>query len=527
MPLFNEYQFLLMLRESRIVVGSRAVNLWLLVLVLVATFLAIAFSAGSMAYLNEKMNDPFTFWLNVYRESSDVNLREVANGLDNDKLKERFFYDDVQTEIATSLDLFGNDGGKWELFRIQHYENMGSDLIAKVLDNDNAITFGGKTISIAPDSISPSSLGVIMTVDALKKLGYSQDNYPAFVSCRVPAFQADTLGFKIYDGYVAAPLPLLGVVKRLPMNKDILASKYLYIQHIDDYEPEPFNLSKEHHARRLYFFVPNEVTDFDNEALLCIPDSLRTRAMVMESEESIAKRLRSWKAGCIKTVYPYNNPSISIINTIEQQILNKFKHRGVMRVYNYSESPKEINQEQNRDNGLSIHFTRLDSIRSFETYMKDTWNLQIEMTQVNSKENFNAVSVMAAILSAAMIVFSIVCIIIFLTNMLQSYFQKVRRNLGTFKAFGMSTYELMKVYVAIIIGVVVIALALSLSLVWIVELLMLFFGVTKEGGGPYLILWNKQTLWAITILLVCAISSVFVVMQHMLRQTPGDLVYDR
>ena len=54
---------------------------------------------------------------------------------------------------------------------------------------------------------------------------------------------------------------------------------------------------------------------------------------------------------------------------------------------------------------------------------------------------------MAAILSAAMVIFSIVCIIMFLVNMLQSYFQKVKRNIGTFKAFGMNAAELIYVYV--------------------------------------------------------------------------------
>ena len=107
MKLFKEHLYLLMRRESRDVLGRRAINLWLLVLVLTATFLAISFSAGSMAYLDEKMNDPFTFWLNVYRESSSTNLSQVSDGLEKDSLKQRFMYDDVQTEIASSLDFFG------------------------------------------------------------------------------------------------------------------------------------------------------------------------------------------------------------------------------------------------------------------------------------------------------------------------------------------------------------------------------------------------------------------------------------
>ena len=63
--MLKEYLRLLALRESRVVLGHKYVNLWLLTIVLVATFVSIAFSNGSMIYLEEKMNDPFTNWVNV------------------------------------------------------------------------------------------------------------------------------------------------------------------------------------------------------------------------------------------------------------------------------------------------------------------------------------------------------------------------------------------------------------------------------------------------------------------------------
>lgn len=527
-PLLKEHQYLLMQREGRIVIGRKAVNLWLLVAVLVATFLSIAFSAGSMAYLNDKMNDPYTYWLNVYRESPDMNLNKIADELERDSLPEHFFYDGVQTQIAASLDMVNSKDAE-QLFKIQHYEDMGSDLIEKVLSEENVVTADGKLVTIDHDSISQRSLGVIMTLDAIQRMGYSGDDIPSFVSCRVPARQADTLGLRtLDDGYMRAPVPLLAVVRRLPMNKDILASKYLFLQYNDNNYPEPFNLSKEHYARNLYFFVPSEVKDFDKGALQCIPASFRSStAAVMPTETRISERLRPWREGTIRTVYTDGRPPLSEINRIEDRILEKYGKKGVVRIYDYDESFKEFDSELGIDNGLSIHFTRLDSIRAFERYMKDNWQLQIEMTQVNAKENFNAVSVMATILSIAMIVFSIICIIIFLTNMLQSYFQKVRRNLGTFRAFGISTRELIRVYVIIIICIVTTALFLALAAVWATELTLRFCGIMKDGAYSWLILWNGRTLWAMAIIVVATILTVLLVMRRLLRQTPGNLIYDR
>lgn len=517
-----------MQREGRVVIGKKAVNLWLLVAVLTATFLSIAFSAGSMVYLDDKMNDPFTYWLNVYRESTDQKLNKIADELERDSLKQYFLFDDVQTQVATSLDLFGRNNSE-QLFKIQHYEDMGSDLIEKVLSEENVISVDGRLITIDHDSISQRSMGVIMTLDAIQRMGYSSNDIPSFVDCRVSANQADTLGMKtLDDGYMRAPVPLLAVVRRLPMNKDILASKYLFIQYEDDYYPKPFNLSKEHYARNLYFFVPSEVKDFDKGALECIPASFRSStAAVMPTETRIAERLRPWRAGTIRTVYTDGLPPLSVINRIEEQILGKYGKAGVVRVYDYDESYKKFDSESDIDNGLSIHFTKLDSIRAFERYMKTTYQLQIEMTQVNAKENFNAVSIMATILSAAMIVFSIVCIIIFLTNMLQSYFQKVRRNLGTFRAFGMSNSELIRVYVVILISIIAAALTVALAVTWFAECALQQLGVMKDGIYSWLILWNSKTLWAIVIIIGATILTVLYVMRRLLRQTPGNLIYDR
>ena len=110
---------------------------------------------------------------------------------------------------------------------------------------------------------------------------------------------------------------------------------------------------------------------------------------------------------------------------------------------------------------ISVEFKDQSHIRDFEQFAKG-YTVQLEMSKVASMENFNAVTVIARILSAAMVVFSIVCIIMFLVNMLQNYFQKVKRNLGTFKAFGMNTRELTLVYIIILISIVFVAVIMAL-----------------------------------------------------------------
>ena len=100
--MLNEYLRLLARRESKEVLGKKSANLWLLTAVLAATFISIAFSNGSMIYLDEKMNDPFTNWVDIKNNKTGGTARLVRD-LDDEALRERFLYDNVQQDHINSL----------------------------------------------------------------------------------------------------------------------------------------------------------------------------------------------------------------------------------------------------------------------------------------------------------------------------------------------------------------------------------------------------------------------------------------
>ncbi len=523
MKLFKEHQVLLMRRESRVVVGRKAINLWLLVAVLLATFIAIAFSTGSMAYLKEKMNDPFTNWVSINRGPFQAEKMTVLKTeLQDSSIQNQYHFVDVKSEIEASIDLLSPDN-KSHFFKILHYEDLSSDLIAKVLDKDNVVN----DLSINPDSIDQYSMGLIITAHALELLGYDINNAPSFLHHPVKASDAGDLGFSLIDDkYVSIPLPLLAVVKRLPLNKPLIASNYLFFQSNDDALEAPFNMDyDDDYVRKLRFFVPQGVSFTPADILDCVPDSLQDCYWVSDAEERIQVRLRNWKDGLVVTVdVGLGDTPLDVICSVENSILNHYKQQGVVRVYDYRESR---NNDFVVDDAISVHFASLDSIRPFQRFVEDVSDLQIEMTQVNNRENFKAVSNMATILTVALLLFAIVSIIIFIVNMMQSYFQKVKRNLGTFKAFGISIHELIRVYVAIIVGIVVAALVIALAVTWTMEELLQLFDVVMEDGSKFLVLWKDKTFFAIAVILVSTVVSVLVVMRRLLRQTPGNLIYDR
>ena len=166
-------------------------------------------------------------------------------------------------------------------------------------------------------------------------------------------------------------------------------------------------------------------------------------------------------------------------------------------------------------------------ITAFQEFAKSQYNIDIEMSQISAKENFNEVSIMANILSWTMIVFAIVCIILFIVNLLQSYFQKVKRNLGTFKAFGMGNYELILVYVLIMMATICTSIVVSLTLTCFIQELLSIIGIQKDGMYEYLSLWSSKTFWAVIVIIIASIYTVYTVMRNLLKDTPGNLIYDR
>lgn len=514
--ILNEYLRLLASREAKVVLGKNYFNLWLLSIVLFATFLSIAFSNGSMHYLSDKMNDPFTNWVDIQKGYGNGDFDGLRSAVEDLALQERFFFDEVQNDNYFAFTMLTANEG-YQYLEVRFFESFNSKLMQAILSDENVV----ENCTVSRDSLTNKTYGIIVTQDVLTKLGYSVNNIPAYLNYLSRSVNADTLGFKLYENeFAAAPLPLLAVVKRLPGNMDMIASKFLYEQWSNDYT-FPLDLNNSDYRRDITYFVEEGVEGFEEKVTNLLPDSLNN--FLFQILEDELPELKGWKNGKMKSVFigDHNTGTQAHID-LDNKIQSAFEE-GVTRIYKYNSSEYILPQASY----LSMNFYSLDSIRAFEHFVKEKYNVQIEMAQVNAKENFNAVSIMANILSWAMIVFSIVCIIMFIVNMLQSYFQKVKRNLGTFKAFGMDSNELINVYVLILLTIVLAAIIIAITLTWVIELLLPCLDIMKDGTYNYLALWSAKTIYSMIIVLGATVLTVRIVMGRMLKQTPGDLIYDR
>lgn len=514
----KEYLSLLVKRERKEVLGKNWINLWLLTIVLTATFIAIAFSNGSMKYLAMKMDDPFTNWVNISKSYDQSDFDGLRRELNSEEIQERYMFGDVQSDNYMAYSFIGKNGNIHYL-QGRFFNNIDSKLVRAILDKDNIVA----NSAIPFEKLNDRAFGFIITTDVLKKLGYDQKDIPAYIDYLRYSEGADTLGVEMYgEDRAAVPMPLLGVVKRLPGNMDMISSRFFLEQDLND-RTYPLDMNNLEYQRSLTYFVPEEISqeEFTDVVNHAVPDSLKNQFSVIEDEKP---EMATWKPGNRYTVYfdSYDIP-VETYQQTARNIRDQFKDKDIKRIFNYQTGDFPLSNSQ----FISINFNSLDSIRSFERFANDNFKVKIEMSQVNAKENFNAVTIMANILSWAMIAFSLVCIILFVINMLQSYFQKVKRNLGTFKAFGMSTDELIKTYVKIVLLIVLGAIVVSLGIAWLMELLLDICEIKKDGEYHYLQLWNLKTLWASIIVTVAAVITVYIVMNRLLQRTPGDLIYDR
>ena len=542
-----DYLKLFIRREGKIVLGRKFSNVWLLTAVLVATFLAIAFANGSLNYLNYKMNDPFIKWVDIKNDNNPAAFKALEKDLADSFNPVRYHYQSYSYDYEFSYNYFGAADSLHSYLKCRFFDSGNKELIKAIIARDN------KILGITPaqiDELSGNSMGAFITEKAARKLGYVDSwgnvNMPAYIDIYRKCPGADELGFHLTDERARVPVPVLGVVRRLPGSVDFVAFTNLYRQIRANVV---FYMNNVDYASSLCYFIPEDVdpVDFDGRLYELLSEETDV-PFIIDDQSYDPRELYSYKNRVLQVdkdgytdyylgfrrVYPTDTLKVDplVANRVNDRLMSEFAGKDVHRIYPYDYSFDSLPT----GDYLSIYFNDLKEISAFAEEVVGRNELEIEMSQINAKENFQAVSVMAITLSVVMVIFAIVCILLFIVNLLQSYFQKVKRNIGTFKAFGISNKELQRVYMIIMLALVGAAMVISLVAVSFVQLVMQVAGIVKDEGFGYLSLWHCDvirafppliTLAAAVVVVVAAAVTVRIVMKKLLSATPGDLIYDR
>jgi hypothetical protein len=504
-------------RERKTLLGKNSVNLWILSGILFVTFLAIGFANGSLEYLANKMKDPFVNWVDIkvfFRDAADI--EEIRSSLNKPEILETYQIANVTGYYRFSL-LFYDTVEKGSYKAMGRTINVRNPVLEEILANENLISGRGFQ--------SASDIGLIVTENLLE-----ESNYPTGTPWLLMNIG---VGGASGDEERNIPVPVIAVVKSLPGLAQFITTPYFYANRMMTYTQSPFNPLDE---RKLIVYV-DEGQEAANELGWALFSTINKHPDFSKYDPNFTvTRNSKFNSGhnIVIDFYP-EPPDIYTIDSIFSLVRNIPKAaaaNGFTRIYDYGTKLFEPRQYKRWDH-LAINFSDLGKIRAFSEYMLEQYEIEIELAQIISKENYLFITKLTRIISLILIGFSILSICLFLSNLLRNHLNSIRMNIGTFKAFGLENKILQSIYLKMIIGVIILSFLVSLIAGWFfgaaggMRLVLLLFGNPLESGESYYQLFDYWTIISIVLILSVSFLVLYFTARKILKKTPGDLIYDR
>ena len=577
------YKQLFASKEGSVLFGRSKINLIILISILSITFIAIGFANGALDYMNTKFKDPFVNLLTIgipWSKSSSSTVRDITDNLNSDEIRNGFLIDTVTAYKETPLPIFNLNDGKSEFIKGRLVST--DDPINKYLFDPSNVISGAKAFN------DDSDLGMVVTEKLLKRLGYKSDAKVIYIDND----DSDTTGKKSEKFKV--PVPIRAVLKAIPGRNHFLVTNFFFVSYINHEEcvfdfteqrkrilffvENDKNLAKslgKEIEKLMPLFILNEEVpieqlkkftdnsddlDYDSDHLsdaesdIDLNESPEDSLSDLISTQTISYRLdirsndtcevmntAGYEVSVNFDSKPYYYATTEIIY---KQIINsdfyKNNQAKITRIFDYNIAP-QLEEEFSNDY-LCINFkpNGLDSIESFSRFIVNNLNaekvkeqanvIDVDAAAIKEKKNFNYMSKMTWLISGLLIAFSILSISLFISNLLKTHLNKVKMNLGTYKAFGLSDKESVSIYMGIMLKFILLGLVISLALALVLGWgIGLWFGsiLNIDDNVQYFKLFAGQTYFLIFIILLVTVITSYFNINRILSKTPGDLIYNR
>lgn len=488
----------------------------MLLAILVLTFLALGFAVGSIENLRRKMENPFTNWVDV----------EVRTGMNDEKLgkiKTRYStpntIDSFQLKNTSGWTKFYHDffGKNYDPLR-HNFDTLRfqlpgrsveseDPLFARILAEENLLWRAESVVAADPESLDECDFVISQAM-------------------------AERLGVSSYDsiGWLCLPvekspvfLRVGAVVRELPNFTYFICHPKLY-NVLTAKREGAFKCQDLIHASQKGDNVFHLLTDTEESR-----DQIAQRAEQFFSksrpsvttEEEIRSQQRTW-LHCRLAFLPAVAPPLDSV----RQFLATIRADVPVSELSFSEcgAPKCASNDPGNFHYLAFNFDRLKKIREFSQDLSQRFDVQVDMSQVEAKENFALVSQLTFAISMILLGFGILSIVLFVNNLLRTHLFEVRSNLGTFQAFGLNNQFLMTIYSKIILAFLILAISVAFGLVAVVDRVEQFFMGGEESR------FNIFSLWILVAIIgLVAVSLIWAgrTIRSILGDTPGNLIYER
>jgi len=519
----TEYERLFFKNEFAVFAGKNNKRLFRLLSILFITFLALSFAKGSYDYLYSKMNNPFTNWVNLPIKTDNYSKYK-------DEIKERFKSEALRdsfnlkplTGYLTDLTKWYNKKGK-RVYKRGRSVDAYDDILKAVLSESNTV-WKKQNFKLTDTIDKKYYYDIIVTESFLKRLNYKLED-----SLR----RVKYANFDSNNNNVSFWVDLLAVVKDLPSKCDYIFFPNLYNSINNGIETGYPIVSVGKGNQFEILTKSSDTQSVTNEVIKALG---KVGEDISQAEEDI--EIASFKIAekDQRKVYKFffEDEEYAHIELIQQFEKYKPKQQIEFEYFINIQNNKSIKLENIDDPyEYAFNFKDLSKIRDFYDFMKDEFKVSIEMSQIESKENFAFVSALTLITSFVIFALSLITIIIYLINLLSAHLNSIKKNLGTYKAFGLSDVKLNTIYLKIVLTILCIGTLVSFVIIFIiakiglVDRLLCLLMPGLDQSIKSISVFNNWNLMAVLLLFSLSIFLTHQTIKKILNKTPGDLIYNR
>jgi len=537
------YAKLFLKKEGKALLGKKKSNFFILSLILTFTFLAIGFANGSLDYLNKQLNDPFVNLMTINVPSSqNTSLKYLQSDLMDEDIKSKFLLNNATPYKKSPLRVL--DAAKHTFnyvpARSVDVEEDAGLINEVVLEKGNVIH--SKISSGFKDA---NDIGVIVTSNFLDEFGYPENTN--FIYYPFTIKDKDSTSDNSYD--IPVKVPVRAIVKRLPGKYGALYPIFFWKSLM--YNQDNIFDSSTRNNKLNIFLETNDAVKSSKFGDLLSEFFARNTELEIFHPRSPIKNIDTvgFKAGYRYDIgFDSSVTDISLLNSLLHKIKLKAKDNfdttSIERFFDYS-GVSEIKNDFKYDE-LSVYFKRLDNIGAFKDYLLTKGNakenadiIQLDDAKVKEKENYFFLSRVTYIISTLLVGFSTLAVCLFIFNLLVSHLAKVKMNIGTLKAIGLTDKESSNIYFKIILFFISIATFISFVLATAIGKIINYFFTNHKNETSNISYFkmldfvepssivNLIMLSAIFIILFCSILISRITIRKTLSKTPGDLIYNR
>lgn len=510
----KDFRKIFYLKEGKELLGRNNRNLWALMAILFLTFTAIGFASGSLMYLKKKMDDPYINWVNVnipYGMGNEGSI--IQDRLNIDSIaKAEYHFKNVTAYYRYPI-AFYSLKAKGTIEVIGRSIDVNDPILDEIFKKKNKVY--GRSFNDEND------IGIIVTKEFLDRFGYDINSSVINMSVALDEKNQEFV-----------PIPIIAVLKELPGMTMFATTPYFRQLKKEPAKGNPFRRDG---TNELILFIPGDSTSGD---LLkqSVSNFFNNTSEYQEYSPwiTITNNDQSYLTGFNVSVSFIAEFSINDLDVIYSKLVLSDDFKAVkdaaIRIYNYK--TYQVYHYSNYD-FLAINFKDLSKVRDFKKYFSEVYKLRIDIAQIEAKENYSYVSKLTLIISFILIIFSVMVISMFVSNILSRHLDKVKSNIGTFKAFGLSNKDLLSIYFTLTMWFVFFAMGLAFILSLLfgeiggVRMGLTLVNATIEPNETYFHLFNLWLFTSITLVLVVSMMVIYFTANSILKRTPGDLIYNR